>query len=237
MYSTTSPDRARNPATVHHPAIRIFERLMRGYDGSAALRLWDGTLYVLGDKSPAFTLVVRDPALLRRLVFERDPLLLADAYFRGALDVEGDLYRALSLKTHFERLSLTWRDKLALRCDAWRLPAKTDASLKPADTMASRIVRRFSHRHSRAATALRADVAALGTAAGGQPEAAQREVDEPTYRVWRLYMAACALEFEAGSTGIYQILASKRNQGEWPVPLSRRDLYAGRDDGRFWELN
>ena len=63
-------------------------------------------------------------------------------------------------------------------------------------------------------------------------EAALREVDEPTYRVWRLYMAACALEFEAGGTGIYQILASKRNQGAWPVPLSRRDLYAARD-GRF----
>jgi len=58
-------------------------------------------------------------------------------------------------------------------------------------------------------------------------EAALNEVDEPTYRVWRLYMAACALEFESGGTGIYQILASRRNQGEWPVPLSRRDLYVG----------
>ena len=65
-------------------------------------------------------------------------------------------------------------------------------------------------------------------------EAALREVEEPTYRVWRLYMAACALDFEAGSTGIYQILASRPNQGEWPVPLSRNDLYtspAGRVRG------
>ena len=59
-------------------------------------------------------------------------------------------------------------------------------------------------------------------------EAALREVGEPTYRVWRLYMAACALDFEAGTTGIYQILASKPNRGEWPVPLTRGDLYAGR---------
>ena len=63
-------------------------------------------------------------------------------------------------------------------------------------------------------------------------EAALREVDEPTYRVWRLYMAACALDFEAGTTGIYQILASRPNRGEWPVPLSRADLYAGRVGGR-----
>ena len=59
-------------------------------------------------------------------------------------------------------------------------------------------------------------------------DAALREVDEPTYRVWRLYMAACALDFEAGTTGVYQILASRPNRGEWPVPLSRGDLYAGR---------
>ena len=58
-------------------------------------------------------------------------------------------------------------------------------------------------------------------------DAALREVGESTYRVWRLYMAACALDFEAGTTGVYQILASKPNAGKWPVPLSRGDLYAG----------
>lgn len=57
-------------------------------------------------------------------------------------------------------------------------------------------------------------------------DAALREVDEPTYRVWRLYMAACALEFESGGTGVYQVLASRRDAGRCPVPLSRRDLYA-----------
>jgi cyclopropane-fatty-acyl-phospholipid synthase len=56
-------------------------------------------------------------------------------------------------------------------------------------------------------------------------EAAVREVGEPAYRTWRLYMAACALEFESGGTGVYQILASRPNRGEWPVTLSRRDLY------------
>ena len=56
-------------------------------------------------------------------------------------------------------------------------------------------------------------------------EAALREVDEPTYRVWRLYMAACALEFEAGGTGVYQIVASRRGR-EPHIPLTRRDLYA-----------
>jgi cyclopropane-fatty-acyl-phospholipid synthase len=37
-------------------------------------------------------------------------------------------------------------------------------------------------------------------------------------------MAACALEFEAGGTGIYQILASRRGV-ETSLPLTRHDLY------------
>lgn len=49
------------------------------------------------------------------------------------------------------------------------------------------------------------------------------------YRVWRLYIAACALEFESGGTGVYQIVASRRDRRRWPVPLSRSDLYSPRD--------
>lgn len=51
-------------------------------------------------------------------------------------------------------------------------------------------------------------------------------VNEATYRVWRLYMTAAALDFEAGHIGIYQILAGKRAAGNLPLPLTRRHLYA-----------
>ncbi|HEV7613548.1 MAG TPA: cyclopropane-fatty-acyl-phospholipid synthase family protein [Steroidobacteraceae bacterium] len=51
-------------------------------------------------------------------------------------------------------------------------------------------------------------------------------VNEATFRVWRLYMAACALEFEAGGVGIYQVLASKRAEGSLPLPLTRRYMYS-----------
>lgn len=60
---------------------------------------------------------------------------------------------------------------------------------------------------------------------------ALRHVGERTYRVWRLYMAACAMEFESGELGIYQILASRRaptgQDGRSQQPLTRRHLYAG----------
>lgn len=50
-------------------------------------------------------------------------------------------------------------------------------------------------------------------------------VSESTFRVWRLYMAACALEFESGEIGVYQVLAGKRNPGTASMLLTRRHLY------------
>jgi cyclopropane-fatty-acyl-phospholipid synthase len=50
-------------------------------------------------------------------------------------------------------------------------------------------------------------------------------VTEATYRVWRLYMAASALEFESGHIGVYQVLASKRGARHARLPLTRRHLY------------
>lgn len=56
-------------------------------------------------------------------------------------------------------------------------------------------------------------------------EEAINHVPESVYRIWRFYMAACAVQFEEGNTGIYQILVSKRKPFSSPVPLTRRDLY------------
>ncbi len=54
---------------------------------------------------------------------------------------------------------------------------------------------------------------------------ALKHVPESVYRIWRIYMAGCAMQFEEGKLGIYQILASKRAAFLSPVPLTRRDLY------------
>ncbi|MDA3869172.1 MAG: cyclopropane-fatty-acyl-phospholipid synthase [Gammaproteobacteria bacterium] len=54
---------------------------------------------------------------------------------------------------------------------------------------------------------------------------AQPLVPESTYRIWHLYMAACAQQFDEGAIGVYQILATNRNGEPAQVPLTRRDLY------------
>jgi cyclopropane-fatty-acyl-phospholipid synthase len=54
-------------------------------------------------------------------------------------------------------------------------------------------------------------------------ETAVREAGESAYRVWLLYMAGCALQFEQGDTGIYQILLGK-SAADSPFPLTRRRM-------------
>jgi cyclopropane-fatty-acyl-phospholipid synthase len=56
--------------------------------------------------------------------------------------------------------------------------------------------------------------------------AARRAADETTYRVWRLYMAGSAHNFQAGRLNVYQTLLVKPNGGASGLPLSRADWYA-----------
>jgi cyclopropane-fatty-acyl-phospholipid synthase len=57
-------------------------------------------------------------------------------------------------------------------------------------------------------------------------DAALEFVKEPTYRVWRLYMAACARGFAQGRLAIYQTLLVKPDRsGAANLPLTRDDWY------------
>jgi len=56
-------------------------------------------------------------------------------------------------------------------------------------------------------------------------EQALQHVTESVYRVWHLYMVGCALQFEQGEIGVYQILTVKRDSDVAVLPLTRQDLY------------
>ena len=424
----------------------LLTQLFRGFDGSLALRLWNGTTLRLGNadlhaSDPPFTLVCKHPGFVRAMLLGRDPLRLAEAYFQGDVDVEGDFFAALSLKDHLHSIRLSLRERLGAQLTAFRLQTASDDRPGSGCHQSRRhglSVKAHSKTENRAAISFHYDVSnefyrlwldaervyscayftrpdesldqaqrnklehvcrklrlqpgerlldigcgwgalvcwaaryhgvrahgitlsrqqldfarqrirdeglqdrvtvelrdyrdlagngifdkvssigmfehvglsnlpiylatvqrvlrpgglflnhgithdvegwkksvstefinryvfpdgeldcvsniQLGMERAGfeihdveglrphyaltlrhwvqrleaNRDAALREVDEATFRVWRLYMAACALDFEAGTTGIYQILASKPNRGEWPVPLTRGDLYAGR---------
>jgi cyclopropane-fatty-acyl-phospholipid synthase len=126
---------------------RIVKRLLRDFHGAIALRLWNGANYVFGESVPKFTLVVRDPAVLRKLIMKRSPITLVDAYFRGLVDFEGDLYAGLRLKPYLQRLSLPIRSRAALVLDALRLPAKT--SSEAIATIVDNLDENEAQKHSR----------------------------------------------------------------------------------------
>ena len=95
----------------------LLGKLLAPFDGALALQLHDGSLAQFGSNmaqlaTPDFVLCLRDPKALRSLLLGRDPLRFADAYFRGAIDVEGDLFAALSLKDHLHSLRLSYLDRL-----------------------------------------------------------------------------------------------------------------------------
>ena len=455
-----SVDAAAMSATSGEPhrgadeAAGLLKRLFHSFDGSLALRLWDGTTLRLGTADagkaePPFTLVLRNPSVVRSMVLGRDPLRFAEAYFRGDIDIEGDFFAALGLKDQLHSIHLSARERLGALFSALRLQAHDNGGpglgsqrglrhghdFKAHSKKGDRDAIRFHYDVSNTFYALWLDEAMVYSCAyfeqpgddlkqaqqakldhicrklllnpgdrfldigcgwgalvihaaqrygvqahgitlsrqqlelarqritqagledrvtvelqdyrdlagegfydkvssvgmfehvglanlptylatvlcvlrpGGlflnhgithdeegwnktvsselmnryvfpdgeldcasniqlgmercgfeihdveslrphyaltlrhwvrrleaHREAALREVDQSTYRVWRLYMAACALEFEAGGLGVCQILASRRNQGKSPVPLSRRDLYADRE-GLFGRLN
>ena len=59
-------------------------------------------------------------------------------------------------------------------------------------------------------------------------EAALQYVDEPTYRVWRLFMSGSAHGFRRGRLNLYQALLAKPDAGgRSGLPLTRTDWYTG----------
>jgi cyclopropane-fatty-acyl-phospholipid synthase len=127
--------------------VRIVKRLLHDFQGTIALRLWNGSDYVFGETVPKFTLVVRDPVVLRKLILKRNPITLVDAYFRGLVDFEGDLYAGLRLKPYLQKLSLPIRSRVVLVLDALRLPAQTTS--EAIATSAPNLDENEAQKHSR----------------------------------------------------------------------------------------
>ena len=158
------------PGAVAHryadEASDLLQRLFRGFDGSLALRLWNGTTLRLGNTAahafdPSFTLVCHPPGFVRSMVLGRDPLRLAEAYFQGDIDVEGDFFAALGLKDHLDSIRLSLRDRLDALFTALRLHAPGDAGLgagSPRSTLHGRAVKAHSRTENRAAISFHYDV-------------------------------------------------------------------------------
>lgn len=147
-------------------AADLLRRLFRNFEGSLALRLWNGTILKLGqavhdEPNPQFTLVCRNPGMVRSMVLGRDPLRLAEAYFRGDLDIDGDFFAALGLKDHLHSIRMSTRDRLGALLAALRLPAADGVWPSPGTNrtpLHGRSVKAHSKKENRDAIAFHYDV-------------------------------------------------------------------------------
>lgn len=96
----------------------LIEGLFGGAPSDISIRWWDGSF--TGSPDAMTSLVVRSPAALVRLAYAPNELGLARAYVSGELDVEGDIFEALSLRDGFgartEHVSLSFgtRDRFRI---------------------------------------------------------------------------------------------------------------------------
>ncbi len=94
----------------------VFGRLTQPF----AFRLWDGVEARIGAGEPAFVVVIHSPQALFRLLRDPSPLNFAEAFVGAAIDIEGDLYAAMSVAVAVEALSLPLRRRLAILATLWR---------------------------------------------------------------------------------------------------------------------
>ena len=126
---STSSEIALSPAmTGIESAKHILHRLFRDFDGCFRVCLWDGTEVHLGRDHPAFSLTFRSAKAFQELVLSRDPLCLAESYFQGLINIDGDLYSALKLRHHLTSLQLSLIEKAALVTKALRIKPDKIAS-------------------------------------------------------------------------------------------------------------
>jgi cyclopropane-fatty-acyl-phospholipid synthase len=118
----------------------LLEAIFRRVPRTLAVRLWKGPAFRVGAgvsgaavaAGDDFILCFRHPEAVCTLVLGRDPLRLAEAYFRGDMDIEGDLFAALVLRDHLQSLRLTLRERLGALLMALKLRALNRQAHAPA---------------------------------------------------------------------------------------------------------
>lgn len=212
-------DLSLSPDAGARRAERMVARVFRDYPGNMAVRLWDGQTVAFGAGSPEFTLVFREPRPFRELILSRDPLRLAEAYFLGKVDIEGDLYTALHLKDYLQSLRLSAIKKAAFLSGALLLGNSANEDMDSASpgwrtSLFTRLAGKHSKARNRQAIAFHYDVSndfyqtwldeqmvyscAYFEEAGDSLDQAQRNKLDHICRKLRLKPGECLLDIGCG---------------------------------------
>ena len=144
-------------------AKHVLSCLFRDFDGGIRICLWDGSEVRLGRDQPTFSLTFRSAKAFQEFILARDPLRLAESYFQGLIDIDGDFYSALKLRHHLTSLQLTLTEKAELAAKALRIKQERTASTgsdvpKWAKTLAQKLGISSSKKLNRAAVSFHYDV-------------------------------------------------------------------------------
>lgn len=153
-------------------AIDLLQRLFKNIADTVSLRLWNGVQLRVGRGGatrgePRYTLAFRNPQVVCALVLGRDPLGIADAYFRGDIDVEGDFRAALGIRNRLQEIRLSLADRVGAWASAVRLrslinkqrtQAEEDAVDDGRNLQRRGIVKRHSKRENRDAISFHYDI-------------------------------------------------------------------------------
>jgi hypothetical protein len=79
-----------------------------------AFRLWDGSEVEIGSGPPAFAVVFKSPEVFGQLMRDPSPGSFAEAFVSSAIDIEGDLFSAMTVANAVEEIDISTARKLRL---------------------------------------------------------------------------------------------------------------------------
>lgn len=143
--------KVESPDPIAQNCLSLLQDLLAGFrPRDFAIRLWDGSTWDPESGQPLrFTMVIRNPAVLRRMFLSPSELSLGEAYLQGDFDIDGDIESAISLGDYLIRQPRKFADRLRLARDLLALPArKRPAVVRPLERL--RGVRHSLHRDRKA---------------------------------------------------------------------------------------
>jgi cyclopropane-fatty-acyl-phospholipid synthase len=96
-------------------AVGLLTRVFAGLDVPLTFRLWDGTdTHVGAPGESACAIVFRSAPVFRRILRRPTPLRFGEAFIAGDIDIEGDLFAAMEVASHVERLRVPFGTRLSV---------------------------------------------------------------------------------------------------------------------------
>ncbi len=141
---------ATSPAAIGQ---RIISTLLKGYQGSTAVQLWDGRQVAGSPAEAACRIIIHEPAVIRELILYRSLSRLAEAYLDGVVTVMGNMEALFELETQLKALHLSLAEKWRLVWLALKLPARYQGK-----SVSQKSPARTTHKNGRASIAHHYDV-------------------------------------------------------------------------------